>query len=151
MPKHDPSDQKKHPHFASIAEGDWGSLFQRLSGVIDWALDIAAKLARDDDEDLDAIENVRAFVDGWLDGRRAEVPLSDLLTTIAILFAAIEIDLGVDSVSLLAPLRTMLDMPSVLPPVLRCPGARRDGEHTVRIRRLPGRRNARAAFTHLAA
>ena len=154
MSKHDPSDHKKHPraaHLASIAEGDWGSLFHQLPGVIDWALDIAAKLARDDDEDLDAIENVRAFVDGWLDGRRAEVPLTDLLTTIAILFAAIEFDLGVDSVSLLAPLRTMLDTPSVLPPVLRCPGARRDGEPAVRIRRFPGRRNAHAAFTHLAA
>ena len=148
------NDKQKHPraaHIANIAEGDWGSLFQQLSGVIDWALDIAAKLSRDFDEDLDAIENVRAFVHGWLDGRRAEVPLTDLLTTIAILFAAIEIDLGIDSVSLLAPLRTMLDTPSSLPALLRCPGAHRDGEPTVRIRRCPGRRNASAAFTHLAA
>ena len=146
------NDKKKHPraaHIANIADGDWGSLFQQLSGVIDWALDIAAKLAGDDDEDLDAIENVRAFVHGWLDGRRAEIPLTDLLTTIAILFAAIEIDLGIDSVSLLAPLRTMLDTPSVLPALLRCPGALRDGEPTARIRRFPGRRNASAAFTHL--
>jgi hypothetical protein len=52
---------------------------------------------------------------------------------------------------LLAPLRTMLDTPSVLPALLRCPGAMRDGEATVRIRRFPGRRNASAAFTHLAA
>ena len=155
MTKHDQKDKKKHPraaHITNIADGDWGSLFQQLSGVIDWALDIAAKLAGDDDEDLDAIENVRAFVHGWLDGRRAEVPLTDLLTTIAILFAAIEIDLGIESVELLAPLRTMLDTPSVLPPVLRCPGAFRDGDSTVRIRRFPGRRrNASAAFTHLAA
>ena len=148
--------KKKHPraaHLANIAVGDWGSLFQQLSGVIDWALDIAAKLAHDDEEDLDAIENVRDFVHGWLDGRRAEVPLTDLLTSIAILFAAIEIDLGIDSVSLLSPLRSMLDDPyAILPPVLRCPGAARDGESTVRIRRFPGRhRNASAAFTHFAA
>jgi hypothetical protein len=143
----------KHPraaHISNLADGDWGSLFQQLSGVIDWGLDIAAKLSRDYDDDLDAIENVRAFVHGWLDGRRAEVPLSDLLTTIAILFAAIEIDLGIDSLSVLAPLRTMLDRPSSLPALLRCPGAARDGESTVRIR-LPRRRNASAAFTHLAA
>ncbi len=154
MHKHDPNDKKKHPraaHIANIPDGDWGSLFQHLSGVIDWALDIAAKLSRDYDEDLDAIENVRAFVNGWLDGRRAEVPLTDLLTTIAILFAAIEIDLGIDSVSLIAPLRTMLETPSRLPALLRCPGAARDGESTLRIRRFPGRRNASAAFTHLAA
>ena len=97
-------------------------------------------------------ENVRDFVHGWLNGSRAEVPLTDLLTTIAILFAAIEIDLGIESVELLAPLRTMLDTPSVLPAVLRCPGAYRDGDSTVRIRRFPGRRrNASAAFTHLTA
>ena len=153
MAKHDHKDKKKHPragHIANLADGDWGSLFEQLSGVIDWALDIAAKLSRDYDEDLDAIERVRGFVLGWLDGRRAEIPLSDLLTTIGILFAAIEIDLGIDSVSLLAPLRTMLDAPSTLPALLRCPGTARDGESTVRIRRFPGRyRNA--AFTHLAA
>lgn len=155
MAKTDKSTSKtQHPraaHLANLVDGDWSSLFEQLSGVIDWALDIAAKLSRDDDEDLDAIEKVRAFVHGWLEGRRAEVPLTDLLTTIAILFAAIEIDLGIDSVSLLAPLRTMLDTPSVLPAVLRCPGALRDGASTVRIRRFPGRRNASAAFTHLAA
>ena len=147
--------KKKHPraaHLANLVSGEWGTLFDQLGGVVDWALDIAAKLARDDDEDLDAIENVREFVHGWLDGRRAEVPLTELLTTIAILFAAIEIDLGIESVELLAPLRTMLDTPSVLPPVLRCPGAFRDGDSTVRIRRCPGRRrNASAALTHLAA
>jgi len=49
------------------------------------------------------------------------------------------------------PLRTMLDTPSVLPPVLRCPGAFRDGDSTVRIRRFPGRRNASGAFTQFAA
>jgi hypothetical protein len=147
------NDKKIHPraaHIANLADGDWGSLFQQLVGVIDWGLDITAKLAGDYDEDIDAIESVRTFVHGWLDGRRAELPLTDLLTTIAILFAAIEIDLGIDSVALLAPLRTMLDTPSALPPLLRCPGAARDGESTVRIR-LPRRRNASAGFTYLAA
>ena len=146
--------KKQHPraaYLANLVDGDWKSLFEQLSGVIDWALDIAAKLSRDHIEDIEAIEKVRVFVHGWLEGRRAEVPLTDLLTTIAILFAAIEIDLGIDSVSLLAPLRTMLDTPSVLPPLLRCPGMARDGAPTVRIRRLPGRRNAASAFTHLAA
>ncbi len=130
---------------------DWQPLFAQLTDVIDWGLDIAAKLARDDDEDRDAIENVRAFVRAWLEGRRADVPLTDLLTTIAILFAAIELDLGIDGVSLLAPLRTMLDTPSVLPALLRCPGASQDRRQAVVIRRFPGRRNASAAFTQLAA
>jgi hypothetical protein len=147
-------DQKKHPREAKLAninERDWTSLFEQLSGVSDWALDIAAKLSLDYEEDLESIENVRDFVHGWLDGQRAEVPLTDLLTTISILFSAIELDLGIDSVSLLAPLRTMLDAPSTLPSMLRCPGAHQHGSPTVVIRRFPGRRNASAASTHLAA
>jgi hypothetical protein len=145
--------KKKHPraaHIGNVNTHDWMPLFGQLTGVIDWGLDIAARLSLDDDEDLDAIERVRAFVHGWLDGRRVEVPLTDVLTAIAILFAAIEIDLGIDSLALLAPLRTMRDTPSSLPAVLRCPGAARDGEPTVRIRRFPGRRNASAAFSQLA-
>ena len=148
-------EKKKHPRDAKLAnidERDWGPLFEQLKGVIDWALDIAAKLSRDYDEDLEAIENVRSFFRGWLEGQRAEVPLPDLLTTSAIIFSAIELDLGIDSVSLLAPLRTMLDAPSKLPAVLRCPGAFQDGAHTVVIRRFPGRRrNASTASTYLAA
>ena len=147
-------DKKKHPRetkLANLDERDWESLFDQLSGVFDWGLDIAAKLSRDDQEDLESIENVRDFVHGWLDGQRAEVPLTDLLTTIAILFSAIELDLGIDSVALLAPLRTMLDAPSRLPAMLRCPGAHPAGSPSVVIRRFPGRRNASAAFTHLAA
>lgn len=147
-------DKKKHSREAKLAnvdERDWASLFAQLSGVIDWALDIAAKLSRNYDEDLESIENVRDFVHDWLDGQRAEVPLTDLLTTTAILFSAIELDLGIDSVALLAPLRTMLDAPSTLPAMLRCPGAHQHGSPTVVIRRFPGRRNASAASTHLAA
>jgi hypothetical protein len=49
MTKHDQQDKKKHrraAHIANITDGDWGSLFEQLSGVIDWALDIAARLSR---------------------------------------------------------------------------------------------------------
>lgn len=148
-------DKKKHPREAKLSnidERDWGSLFQQLKGVIDWGLDIAAKLSRDYEEDLEAIENVRTFVHGWLEGQRTELPLTDLLTTLAIIFAAIELDLGIDSVELLSPLRTMLDTPSKLPAVLRCPGAFQHGTPTVVIRRFPGRRrNASGAATYLAA
>ncbi len=141
---------KKYPRDAQL-DRDWQPLFAQLTDVIDWGLDVAAKLARDDEDDREAIENVRAFAHAWLEGRRADVPFTDLLTTIAILFAAIELDLGIDSVSLLAPLRTMLDTPSVLPAILRCPGASQDRRQTVVIRRFPGRRNASAAFTQFAA
>ena len=147
-------DKKKAPRAAQIDRDtvqDWEPLFGKLTELVDWALDIAAKLSRDYDEDLISINRVREFVHGWLEGRRAEVPLTDLLTTIAILFSAIELDLGIDSVSLLAPLRTMLETPSVLPALLRCPGVAHHEKPTVVIRRFPGRRNGRSGFTHLAA
>ena len=133
-------DKKKHPreaYLSNVNEHEWGPVFEQLGGVADWVLDIAARLSRDYDEDLEAIERVRAFIHAWRDGRPAELPLTDLLTTTAILFAAIEIDLGIDSVELLTPIRTALFAPSRLPAVLRCPGAARDGESTVRINRFP--------------
>lgn len=103
---------------------DWEPSVGRLTDIVDWALDIAQQLAGDDDEDLRAIENVREFLHGWLEGRRAEV---------------------------LAPLCTMRDTPSVLPAMLRCPGATRNEPPAVVIRRFPGRRNASAPFNQFAA
>ena len=147
-------DKKSYPRFAQIrsdAVRDWQPLFAQLIDVVDWALDIATRLARDYEDDQDSIENVRTFVRGWLDGRPVEVPLTDVLSTVAILLSAIELDLGIDSVSLLAPLRTFLDTPSQLPAVLRCPGVAHDDKRTVTIRRFPGRRNASGAFTQFAA
>ncbi|HTR55003.1 MAG TPA: hypothetical protein VMJ10_30165 [Kofleriaceae bacterium] len=122
---------------------DWQPLFARLRDTIDWALDIACRLARDYDEEIEAIERVRAYLHGWLDGRRIDIDMRDVLTTLAILFAAIEIDLGIDSSALLAPLRTA-------PRMLHLPGIARDEFPTVVIR-MPRRRNAANAFTHLAA
>ena len=52
-------EKKKHPRGASTSRDvvrDWQPLFARLQDTIDWALDIALKLARDYQEDVDAIE-----------------------------------------------------------------------------------------------
>ena len=120
---------------------DWGPLFRASRDVIEWALDIASKLSRDYPEDVPAIERVREFAHAWLEGRRHEIAVNDVLTVIAILFAAIEIDTGIDSLSLMTPIKTFLDTPSVLPPTLRVSGAARDERPTVVIRRVPSRRN----------
>ena len=140
-----------HPSADRGVVQDWQPLFAAFENVADWALDIAAKLSRDYPEDSEAVENVRTFVHAWLEGRRSEVPVSDVLTTIGIIFAAIEIDIGIDSMQLLGPLRTMHEKPSRLPALLRLPGAARDDKPTVIIRRSPGRRNASSGFTALAA
>ena len=140
-------EKKKHPRGASAGRDvvrDWQPLFARLQDTIDWALDIAVKLARDYDEEVEAIERVRDYMHGWLEGRRVDVDMNDVLTTLAILFAAIELDIGIDSSPMLAPLRSF-------PTVMHLPGAARDELPTVVIRRFPRRRNASAAFTQLAA
>ncbi len=146
---------KKHkrPRIVKTSSGvvrDWRPLLVALQDVIDWALDIAGVLALSYPEDVDSIARVREFVHAWLEGRRAEVRLVDVLTTISTIFAALELDTGIDSVELLAPIKTFLDTPSRLPATLRCPGAVRDDKSTVRIRRFPGHRNA-SSFIPLAA
>jgi hypothetical protein len=145
--KKDDKHDKKHPRGASANKHvvrDWQPLFERLQDAIDWALDIAVKLARDIDEDLEAIERTRGYVRAWLEGRRVDIDTRDVLTTLAVLFAAIEIDLGIDSSPMLEPLRFSERM-------LHLPGAARDELPTVVIRTPLRRRNASAAFTHLAA
>ena len=108
------NDTTRHPRGASAGREvvrDWQPLFVRLQETIEWALDLAARLARDYDEDLEAIE----------------------------------LDCGIDSSPLLAPLR------SVASSMLHLPGAERDERATVVIRRRPRFRNAGSGFSHLAA
>jgi hypothetical protein len=139
--------RNRHPRGASTHRDEvhmWMPLFARFREVVEWALDIAVHLARDYDEEIEAIERVRGYVRGWLDGRRVDIDTDDVLTTLAILFAAIEIDVGIDSSPLLTPLRGLHS-------VMRLPGAARDEQPTVVIKRFPRRRNACGAFTQLAA
>jgi hypothetical protein len=140
-------EKKKYPRGTSIGRDvvrDWQPLFTRLQDAIEWALDIAVRLAKDDDDEIEAIERVRDNMRAWLEGRHVEIDVNDVLTTLAILFAAIELDTGIDSSPMLTPLRTF-------PTVLHLPGAARNESPTVVIRRFPRHRNASGVFTQLAA
>lgn len=144
----------KHPRRAAADRGvvnDWQPLFAAVGDVTNWALDVASKLSRDFPEDQESIENVREFVHAWLAGRRSEVAVSDVLNTIAIVFSAIEIDRGIDSLALLGPLQTMTSTPSSLPAILRIPGATRQENPTVVIRRFPRHRNGGTGVLPIAA
>jgi hypothetical protein len=143
------TEKTKHPRGASAGRNvvrDWQPLFARLQDTIDWALDIAVRLARDYDEEIEAIERVRGYVRTWLEGRRVDIDMNDVYTTLAILFAAIELDIGIDSSPVIAAMRG-------LPSMLHLPGAARDELPTVVIRHIPirRRRNASGGFTQLAA
>jgi hypothetical protein len=129
----------------SRGERDWQPLFTRLQEATDWALDIAKHLAGDITEDVDSIERTRGYLHAWLEGRRVDVDLHDVLTTLAVLFAAIEIDLGIDSSPLIQGL-------ALADRMLHLPGAARDESPTVVIRTPIRRRNAASSvFTQLAA
>jgi hypothetical protein len=132
------------------AAPDWDQLFEVFDDVIEWALDLAVKLSRGYDEDVDAVENVRAFFRAWRDGEPCDVPVTDVLMTIATILSAIELDLGIESVSLLAPLRSAIEGPLGLPPMLHLPGATPPEPRIHRIRR-PRYRNGGALHTRLAA
>jgi hypothetical protein len=133
------------------AATDWQPVFGAVKDVIDWALDIAVKLSRDLPEDIEAIEKVRVCFHAWLDGEPCEMDVNDLLITFASILSAIEVDLGIDSVELLAPLRAIVDAPSTLPRVLRFPSTPREDLLPVVIRRFPRRRNASGGLTQFAA
>ena len=115
---------------------DWKPLLGAVRDVVDWSLDIAVRLARGIDEDVVAIENVRASFHGWLDGKPTEIEVNDLLVTFGTILAAIEIDLGIDSSSAVSPMQAIADSL----PTLCFPGVERCHENTVVIRRCPGAR-----------
>ncbi len=119
----------------------WKDLLAALRDVIDGTLNAAAKTSSYEEE-WDAIANVREFVYDWLDGRAATLKVADLLLVLAIILSTIEIELGIDSSELLEPLRTLIELPSYRPAVIRCPGADSLEKPTVVIRRFVRRRNA---------
>jgi hypothetical protein len=119
---------------------NWAPLFARLRDAIEWALDIAKHLAHEIDEDVEAIERTRAYARAWLRGEPVEIDLEDVLTTLAVLFGAIELDLGIDSSPLIERV-----LPCV--PALHLPGA----ELSRVVVRTPRRRRMANVFSQLAA
>ena len=126
---------------------DWQPLFAAIKDVIDWALDIAVQLSHDFPDDVESIEKVRLCFHAWLDGHPCEMDLNDLLLTFAAILSAIEVDLGIRSVEVLAPLRALVDAPSTLPRVLRLPS---DGSVRSLVSRRSRLRNASAGFAQFA-
>jgi hypothetical protein len=127
---------------------DWKPLYSALRESIEWALDVAAKLAAPYPEEVEAIENVRAFVRAKLGGQAAQVRLVDVMLTFGIIIAAIERDLGPQSRMLLSPVHfAVTNSMASLPRVIRIPSASElwesavtqhcPGEHAVPTRRAP--------------
>src|SRR5687767_6357849 len=120
---------------------DWKPLYRALQDSIEWALDVAAKLAAPYPEEVEAIESVREFVRSKLAGKPAEVRLRDLMLTFGIIIAAIERDLEPEGRAMVPPIQLAVTnvfripaAPSLWEPTVthHCPGA-----HTVPTHRMP--------------
>ena len=73
---------------------DWMPLFKAFKEAFEWSLDVAAALARDYPEELEAVERVRAFMRARIAGSPASVAVDDVLLTFGLVIGAIERDLG---------------------------------------------------------
>jgi hypothetical protein len=73
---------------------DWTPLFSAFDQAFEWALDVAAQLARDYPEEVAAVERVRTFMRKRIAGLPADVLVDDVLFTFGLIIGAIERDLG---------------------------------------------------------
>ena len=73
---------------------NWTPLFAAFREAFEWALDVAAKLARDYPEEVEIVERVRAFMRKRVANQPAEVRLDDVLFTFGLILDAIERNLG---------------------------------------------------------
>ena len=66
-----------------------------LADLVSWAADLGIVLTHQCPEDRAAIEGVRRYVHAWLAGvARPDVRIEDVLTTVAVLMSAIDLDLA---------------------------------------------------------
>jgi hypothetical protein len=83
------------PGDAKPARGTWPmSVANVLADLVAWAADIGVVLTRGCAEDRAAIEGVRRYALAWLAGKPCrDVRIEDVLTTVATLLGAIDLDL----------------------------------------------------------
>jgi hypothetical protein len=79
-----------------------------LRDVVDWAIDLAQRLARDSEEEVDALDEVRARFHDWLDGAETEIDFFDLWITLGSILDRIERALDPDAVDLFAVIASQL-------------------------------------------
>ncbi|HLL25834.1 MAG TPA: hypothetical protein VK427_27035 [Kofleriaceae bacterium] len=80
---------------------DWAPVQGAAMDVLDWALDIARRLARRDVQAISAVERVRHFLLRRMLGYPAHVRLADVTLTLRLIMDAIQRDLSrVDALGL---------------------------------------------------
>jgi len=70
-----------------------GPIAAQLADLVAWAADLAVHFTHDCPEDREAIDKVRRYVMAWLAGESCrDLAVQDVLTTVATLLAAIDLD-----------------------------------------------------------
>lgn len=87
-----------------MRQRDWQPLLGTFKQAIDQAIDLAVERSLEFPTYIAAFERTRRFAHAWLDGRRCSIATEDLLLTIGTILCEVELDLGIDSAALLAPL-----------------------------------------------
>jgi hypothetical protein len=121
------------PGPTETADKTWKPLYAALRDAVEWALDLASRIAAPYPEEQDAVERVRAFVNARLAGIPADLDVNDVMLTLGILIAAIELPaledismraIGTDGGALPDAHRWPAGSPhGELPLVHHCPGA----------------------------
>ncbi len=88
-----PTHQREH-EFEDSGPLDWTRLYQAFHEATDWALDVAAQLARDYPEEVETVERVRSFLRRRIGGIPAHVRIDDVMFVFGLIIGAIERDLG---------------------------------------------------------
>lgn len=89
-----PKTKKKLPRNNDGTAMEWEALYRAFHDSFEWALDVAANLARDFPEEVEAVERVRAFMRKRIAGVPSHVTINDVLFTFGLLIGAIDRDIG---------------------------------------------------------
>ncbi|MEJ7598512.1 MAG: hypothetical protein WKG01_11430 [Kofleriaceae bacterium] len=89
----DPKRSKRQRGSCENDPPEWERLYHTFREGFEWALDVAANLARNFPEEADAVERVRTYMRKRLAGAPAHVRINDVLLTFGLLIGAIDRDL----------------------------------------------------------
>ena len=117
MTKDPKRSKKKRRMPADGGPPHWERLYDAFREAFEWALDVAARLARDFPEEAEAVERVRVYMRKRLAGQPAHVCVDDVLLTFALLIGSIDRDLVRDLVRDVS--RDVVHTARALAPILR--------------------------------
>ena len=107
-----PRNEPRNHDPSTAGPSDWTPLFAAFRDAFEWALDVAAAIARDYPEEADAVERVRSFMRRRIAGEVADIAIDDVMLTFALVIGAIERDLDPIAHARPSLTRTRLRLPS---------------------------------------